>query len=160
MWSNVIAVLGTLAGCLVTGVVQARVTRVERRESRRDSRRAEALGAVTALVAALADHRRARVVVEERRLSGADAESVEQARDAARATRAAVTVPLTTVSILIPALADAAREATQAAYAMRHVPDHAALEKLRADAVATSDRLVEAAAVLFAAVGGVVGTKS
>lgn len=160
MWSNVIAVLGTLAGCLVTGGVQARMTRVERRESRRDARRAEALGAVTALVAALADHRRARFVVEDRRLSGADPQSVEQARAAAHATRSAVTVPLTTVSILTPALADAAQVAKQAAYAMRHVPDHTTLEKLRADALATSDRLVDAAAELFVAVGGVVEAAS
>lgn len=160
MWSNVIAVLGTLAGCLLTGGVQARVARIERRETRWETRRTAALDAVTALVAALADHRRARFVVEERRLSGADTHSVEQARAIAHATRSAVTVPLTTVSILTPALADLTQEATQATYAMRHVPDHAALETLRANAVATSDRLIEAAAGLFAAVGGVLEVAS
>ena len=160
MWSNVIAVLGTLAGCLLTGGFQARVARTERREIRWETRRTAALDAVTALVAALADHRRARFVVEERRLAGADTQSVEQARAIAHATRSAVTVPLTTVHILTPALADVAREATKATYAMRHVRDHAALEELRANALATSDLLVQSAAALFAAAGGGVEVRS
>jgi hypothetical protein len=156
MWSNVIAVLGTLAGCLLTGGVQARVARIERREIRWEAHRTAALDAVTALVEALANHRTAMFVLEDRRLSGADADAVEEARQASHVTRTAVTNPLTRLCIVTPGLAKPARQAAKAAYAMRQSADADVLEARRRDAVEASDRLVEAAAELFAAVGGVV----
>jgi hypothetical protein len=155
MWENLITLVATLSGCLLTGMAQARVARNERRETRWDARRSEALAAVTALVSALADHRRAMWVLEDLRLSHADSAVVADALEASHVTRSALTMPLTTIRILIPALAGPARQATQATYAMRNAPDHAALETLRQEALNTSDLLEEAAAELFAAVGGV-----
>ncbi|MFG2631835.1 hypothetical protein [Streptomyces sp. NPDC048473] len=55
MWQTLIAVLGTLAGVGITSTYQRRAARTARAEDRRT----EALTAVTALAAALADHRRA-----------------------------------------------------------------------------------------------------
>jgi hypothetical protein len=150
MWGSVIAVAGTLLGGLLAGVVQARVARTARRETRAAERRADALGAVTALLAAVADHRRARWVREELRLSGADAAAAAATRDATHVTRAAVTVPLATVCILVPALAVPAEAAVQAAYAMRNAPDLAALEQLRAESVAAERQLRQAASDVFA----------
>lgn len=150
MWASVIAVAGTLAGGLLAGVVQARVARTARRETRAGDRRAEALTAVTALLAAVADHRRARWMKEDLRLSGADDDAVVAARAAAHATRSAITAPLATVSILLPELADVAEAAVQATYAMRETDDHAALQALRVASVVAEKQLRQAAAGVFA----------
>jgi hypothetical protein len=150
LWSNVVAVAGTLAGGLVASVAQARAARVERRETRREDRRGEVVAAVTRLVSALADHRRAMWLLQDRRLSGADAHVVDEAQAASHETRSAVTAPLATVRLLAPALADTAQQAAQASYAMRNAPDADTLEALRAAALAASDRLVDEAAGVFA----------
>lgn len=150
MWASVIAVAGTLLGGVLAGVVQARVARTTRRETRAADRRAEALGAVTALLAAVADHRRAGWVKEDLRLSGADDDAVLEARATTHMTRSAITAPLATVSILLPELADQAEAAVQATYAMRETGDHAALEALRAASVAAEKQLRQAAARVFA----------
>ncbi|WP_260195687.1 protein kilB [Actinophytocola gossypii] len=155
VWTSVIAVAGTLAGGLVPVLVQARTARRERRENRREARGTDVLAAVTALVSALADHRRAMWVLEDRRLSGADAQAVADARATSHVTRSAVTAPWTTVSILAPALADAARAAARATFAMHDAPTLVELETRRQAALDGSDRLVSAAAEFFAAVGGV-----
>lgn len=144
-----IAVVGTLAGGLVANVVQARTARAVRLETRRDVRRAEALAAVTALVAALADHRRAMWVLEDRRLSGATDQAIDEARATSHETRSAITAPLVTVGILAPVLADTAHRATTATYQMRNAPDRDALQALRVDALATSDQLVNEAITVF-----------
>lgn len=153
MWSTLITMAGTLvatlSGCVLTGMVQARVARTERREIRWDARRSEALAAVTALVTALSAHRRAMWVREDLRLAGADPVRVAEARDASHATRSAVTTPLTTVRILLPALAEPARQATQATYALRNAPDRATLATLQRDALNACTRLEDAAAELF-----------
>jgi hypothetical protein len=147
--SNLIAVLGTLAAGLGTGTLQARTARRERLETRRDGRRVEALDAVTQLVAALADHRRAMWVLEDRRLSGAGDPAVTEATAASHDTRSVVTAPLAMVSILVPSLAEPARQATRATYAMRNAKNHDALEALRKQALCTSDHLVASAAEFF-----------
>jgi hypothetical protein len=147
--TSMVAVLGTLGGVLVTGLVQGRLARTARQESRYDARRSEALTAVTALVAALSDHRRAMWLREDLRLTGAAAETVEQVRAASHATRSAITAPLVTVRILTPTLAAVAQHAAQATYALREATDHATLTALRDEALCTADRLIESAGLLF-----------
>jgi hypothetical protein len=149
MWATVIAVVGTLAGGVLAGVVQARTARAGRAESRRDAWLADAVAAVTALVVALADHRRAMWVLGDLRLSGADKAAVAQARSVTHETRSAVTAPLVTVSILAPMLARSAQRAVKAAYAMRNAPDSSVLEVLRAGALETSDHFVDEAGAVF-----------
>ncbi|GAB3446353.1 protein kilB [Actinophytocola sediminis] len=150
LWASVIAVAGTLAGGLLGGVLQARSARVARRETRAEDRRTEALAALTALLSAVADHRRARWDREDLRLSDADQDTQQAARAAGRITRAAITAPLATVSILLPELADTADAAIQATYAIREVPDRATLDQLRTAAVAAERQLQRDASGVFA----------
>ena len=141
MWSSIIAVAGTLLGGTLAGLLQVRVERAARAD-----RRAEALRvALGELVAALGDHRRAMWHREELRLNGLSQETVEKARAASHATRSAVTAPLVTVSVLEPSLAEPARQAVQAAFALRDAPDHDALAFRRQAAIAATNDLVAAA---------------
>lgn len=150
LWTSAIAVTGTLAGGVVTAALQARVARTARRETQVAGQRAEALTAVTALLAAVADHRRARWVREELRLANADQQVQDRARERTHTSRSAITAPLATVSILIPTLVDAAEAAVQATYAMRHVADLATLEQLRTASLGAEKQLRQAASGVFA----------
>jgi hypothetical protein len=156
MWDSLIAVAGTLAGGWIGGFVQLRGARAERHENREEARRAEALKAVTDLAGALADHRRAMWRYEDVKLTGESEQAITDLRTARHDTRSAINAPMTMVAILAPMLADPAREATQAAYAMRDAGDPDVLEARRAVALAADDRFVAAAAEFFAAVGVVV----
>lgn len=147
MWGSVIAVLGTLAGGVLMAWATARTARTARRETRRDTHRREALDAVTALATAVANHRRAMLILEEVKLSGKDP---AEARDEKNQTRAAITAPLFQVSVLAPALTTAAEEAVQATYVMRNVPDEATLRALHEEAKAAANRLTAAAVGMFA----------
>jgi hypothetical protein len=144
MWESIVAVAGTLLGVLATGQVQrqadGRTQAVERRR--------EQLAAVTALVAALADHRRAMWVREEARLSGADTAAALRADS--HVTRSAVTTPHVTVAVLLPELRAAADAAVEATYAMRNAADPDALSAARASALNASEALVAAAGRHFA----------
>ncbi|GAB3462506.1 hypothetical protein [Actinophytocola sediminis] len=151
LWASVVAVAGTLLGGLLAGVVQARTARVARRETREADRRSEALGAVTALLSALADHRGAMRDREDLRLSGADEDALRDARAVVRVTRAAITAPLSTVAILLPDLAKWADAAVQATYALRKAPDHTVLEHLRLVSVGLERVLRQAASRALAA---------
>lgn len=151
MTATVLAVIGTLCGSGLTGLLQYLLTGAARREDRADKRRTDQLAAVTALVSALADHRRAMWVVNDLRFSGADTEAVNDARARSHSTRAAITGPLTTIMILAPGLADAARRAAQASYDLRNAPDRDTLAQLRRAALASSDELIAASARLMAA---------
>ncbi|MER7619917.1 protein kilB [Streptomyces sp. NPDC126503] len=144
--TSVIAVVGTLLGALVAGLLQYRLTRRERVAVQAADLRRERLAAVTALVAALAEHRRAMWVREDLRLNDADRAAYEQARTASHATRAAITAPLTAVKILVPALAEHAGTAARATYGLRHAADAAVLDARRTEAIEAADRLVAAAA--------------
>jgi hypothetical protein len=146
VWTSLVAVLGTLAGGGLTATVQGRLARANRREARR----ADALAAVAQLAAALADHRRAMWVVEDSRLSGAPEQAVDEAQAKRHDTRAAIEIPLHTVAILVPALAQPAEEATQATFAMRNAADRDALTTLRQAAKDAHGRFVAAARVVFA----------
>lgn len=152
MWASIIAVIGTLAGGLLTGGLQARIGRAARRDDRAAARRAAQLDAVAALVAALEDHRRAMWVREDIRLRDGDhTDAYTEARAASHATRAAVSAPMTRLAILAPELHAAAKDAAAAAYAMRGAGDRTTLDSLREDALLASERLVAAAGEYLAA---------
>ncbi|MFE6228748.1 protein kilB [Streptomyces sp. NPDC057854] len=144
--TSVIAVLGTLLGAVVAGVLQQRLARRERGEVQAAELRRERLAAVTELVAAVAEHRRAMWVREDLRLNGGDETAYEQARAESHMTRAAITAPLTAVRILAPALAEQAAQAARASYDLRGAADLVALDACRTAAIAAADRLVLAAA--------------
>lgn len=142
MSAAVVAVLGTLAGVLLTGVLQHYSQRAARRAEAAALRDREALAAVADLVAALADHRRAMWVREDLRLRGQD---WTEARSESHRTRSAVTVPLLRVQLLMPAIAPAARVAAEAAYALRGADGDTVLTHRRETAMAKADELVTAA---------------
>lgn len=116
MLTAVVAVLGTLAGSLLTGALQHFSQRTARRAEDAAARSSEALAAVADLAAALADHRRAMWVREELRLRQED---WAEARAESHRTRSALTVPLLRVQLLMPAVADEARTAARATCALR-----------------------------------------
>ncbi|MGW3007485.1 protein kilB [Streptomyces sp. NPDC001219] len=150
MWSSIIAVIGTLLGSVTAYVLQQRAARTERAETRADDLRTRQLAAVAELVAALADHRRAMWVREDLALSG-PVDAYAAARATSHETRSALTVPLLTVSLILPALAESAQGAAQATYALRGAPDARTLADLRDDALVAADRLVADAATVLAA---------
>ncbi|MFE7780371.1 protein kilB [Streptomyces nigrescens] len=148
MWQSVIAILGTLAGASMTAWFQQRSQRAERAAATATTHRRDALDAVTDLVTALADHRKAMWLREEARLAGAD---WADARTASHATRAAITAPTVRVTILLPTLATTAQTAATATYTLRNATDHTALAAAREDAITATDQLTHAAGQLLAA---------
>ncbi|MCX4971108.1 hypothetical protein OHA98_41620 [Streptomyces sp. NBC_00654] len=124
MLTALIAVLGTLAGALLTGTLAHLTQRSQRAATEAAARRTEALDAVTGLATALADHRRTMYLREERRLRGEDW-TTERAES--HTTRAAITAPLMRLAILLPTLAPAAQTAADAACALRAVTDDTTL---------------------------------
>lgn len=149
LWVSLIAGGIAVAGTLLGALVQAWVGGLARRETRAADQRAEALAAMVALLAAVADHRRSRWVREDLRLSHADEQAIREARTATHVTRSAITAPLATVSILLPQLAEQAEATVQAAYAMRDTADHEQLEAMRAASVAAEKQLRQAASGVF-----------
>ncbi|MFD7720747.1 protein kilB [Streptomyces sp. NPDC059814] len=137
MWQTLIAVVGTLAGVGMTSGYQARAART----ARRDADRTAGLDAVTALVEALAAHRRAMWLREDLRLRGEDWST---ARTESHSTRSAVTGPLLRVQLLLPAVGPQAQTAAKAAYALRGAPDDSGLAARREAAIAACDGLVAA----------------
>jgi hypothetical protein len=154
--ASLIAVGGTLAGVLLSVLTQAwlahiarREAHVAREEARVEARRDNALAVVTALAKALDDHRSAMWKLGDRQLRQTDQTIIDEAEDASRDSRSAISIPLTTVEILVPELAPIAHEATHATFDMREPADLVALEELRADAKAAHQRLVNAARDIF-----------
>lgn len=148
MLTTLIAVLGTLLGTALAYLLQQRGLRMDRAETRAEDRRRERLTAVTDLVSALAAHRRAMWVREDLRLAG-DQDGYIAARAESHTTRAAITAPLTLVSVLAPDMAQAAADAAAATYALRGAPDAEALAALRRGAITASDRLIASASARF-----------
>ncbi|MEW2630847.1 protein kilB [Streptomyces sp. NPDC048389] len=145
MWPSIIAVVGTLLGGALTGLLQIKSTRIAQSAARADQK-AEALRrALGELVAALGDHRRAMWHREALRLDGAGDEAVEAARKASHATRSAVTGPLVAVSVLESSLAEPARQAALAAFNLRNATSRDVLASRREAAIAATDALVAAA---------------
>lgn len=145
MWTSIIAVAGTLLGGIVTSALQTRATRSIRDAERDDRRRDAQPAAVTALVAAIGDHRRAMWRREELRLGGANTETLAAARSQSHVTTSAVTAPLVSVSVLAPDLAEVATAAARAAFGIRQAIDADDLSALRQTAIDASDQLVKAA---------------
>ncbi|MQT02780.1 protein kilB [Streptomyces jumonjinensis] len=146
MLSTVIAVVGTLLGAAVAGILQHRTARTTRSEARDDHRRDRELEAITAV----ASHLRAMALREDLRLSDAGPEAITAARAESHATRSAIEAPKVQVAILVPSLAAAAEDAIHAALALRVAADHQTLNALRKDAITATDRFVTAAARHFA----------
>lgn len=144
MFTVIVAVLGTLAGSLLTGALQHYSQRAARRAEVEAPRSSEGLAAVADLAAALADHRRAMWVREELRLRQED---WTEARAESHRTRSALTVPLLRVQLLMPAVADAAQTAARATYALRGgwESGETGLAARREHAIAKTDELVTAA---------------
>lgn len=156
MWTAVIAVLGTLAGGLVSALVQARSERAARREAHavRVQERAAAhqdsqVAAVESLVKSLNDHRAAMARRMERVLGGAPDGEIEALRDLTRATRSEISVPLASVCVRAPVLAEVAEAAARASYALRDVGDQVQLDAARVAAGEAVTALIRAAARFF-----------
>ncbi|CUU60848.1 hypothetical protein Ga0074812_14848 [Parafrankia irregularis] len=132
------ALLGTLAG----GLAQWAAARATRTTAERQARHT----AVATLTAALAAHRTAMWVREDARLTGANPAGLAGLRAASHTTRAAITVPLTELCLTAPDLADTARAAAAATYALRHPADHTQLTAAREAALAAERTLVDTAA--------------
>ncbi|MFF2630879.1 protein kilB [Kitasatospora griseola] len=148
-----VGVVGTLAGTLTVTVLQQRAARAERADRSAGERRTELVHATTALVTALAAHRRAMWARERLRLTGADDSVYAEARSESHRTRGEITAPLVTLSILAPALADPARAAAHAAYELRGAADQAALDVSRTAAARAADTLVAQAAAHLTTAG-------
>ncbi|MFJ5733937.1 protein kilB [Streptomyces microflavus] len=148
MLTAVVAVVGTLAGSLATGMLAHFAQRAQRVAAEVSARRAGVLEAVSALVSALADHRRAMAVRQQLRLDGGDWSAV---RTESHTTRSAISAPLLRLRLLEPALAATAQSAAQAVYAMREATTEAGLQEAREHAIRESDELVDAAGATLAA---------
>ncbi|MEU3084703.1 pRL2-23 [Streptomyces diastaticus] len=150
MWQTLIAVLGTLAGALAAGIMQARIARITRDAARADDHRREAIDAVTTLAVAVSDHRRSMWELGDAQLTDADADRIQALRDETHRTRSAVTAPAVRVQLLAPALQPTAHAAVQATYAMRQPTNLDELETLRATALTAHDELVATATTTLA----------
>ncbi|MGA5182966.1 protein kilB [Streptomyces pseudogriseolus] len=148
MTTTIIAVLGTLAGALLSGVLGHLSQRAQLKAQADHARRTESLAAVTDLVTALTDHRRAMWVREDARLRGED---WGQARAESHATRSAITAPLLRVQMLLPTLSLAAQDAARATYDMRDVDHSTALAAAREKAIEKTDAFVAAAGAVLSA---------
>lgn len=151
MWQTVIAVVGTLAGSLVTALLQRRALRLQADITRQDKATADRLTAVTTFAAALADHRRAMWLREHLRLNAAPGQQTAEARTASHATRSALTAPHLAVSLLLPTLQAPATRAVEATYALRNAAHLDQLTALRAEALAAMDAFTDAARTALSA---------
>lgn len=156
MWTAVIAVIGTLAGGLASGLIQARADRAARGEERaaRQEDRAAAhqdaqVAAVESLVKALNDHRASMVRRMDRSLHYAPQDEVDRLREVTRVTCSQISVPLAAVSVRAPALAKVAEAAAIATYALRDAGSPSGLEAARVAAGQAVTALIQAAAAHF-----------
>lgn len=146
MWASVVAVIGTLAGSIVTGLLQRRAARADRQNAQADQRRTEQIQAVTALAKAVSDHRRAMWEVRDAQLTEAGEDRVRELRDESHRTRSEITEPAVRVRLLHgDAVRAAAHEAVQSTYRMRDASSLDVLETLRAAALLAHDDMVDAA---------------
>ncbi|MFI1183348.1 hypothetical protein ACH4UT_27890 [Streptomyces sp. NPDC020799] len=122
MGTTIVAVLGTLAGALVAGLMQ-HVTAVRTARAERAERRRQALAeAVPALLAALVRHREQQYLKISARNEGlADTEEARQARYAARSAVTSAMDSLHMATADAPLLA-VAQDAVDAAMAVGDVP--------------------------------------
>lgn len=149
VWTAVIAVVGTLAGVAITAWSQTRSARAHRKAARQDTRRDEAVAAVTELVVALSEHRRATWVERHSHLAGADPQVVADATTAAHETWARTSAALVTMKLLVPQLTSAAEAVTEAIWEMSVASSSQALETRRAEAADALARLQQLAHKTF-----------
>ncbi|MBO8193663.1 pRL2-23 [Streptomyces oryzae] len=147
MWASLLAVLGTLAGALVSGLLQHRAARADRTNARTEQLRRDRMNAVTALAVALSDHRRAMWEVRDAQLAGKPDERVQELRDESHRTRSGITDPSVRMRLLISdeEVRAAALAATHATYAMRDAANTEALQAARSTALALHDHFVDTA---------------
>ncbi|MCB5170419.1 protein kilB [Streptomyces bambusae] len=145
MGSTLIAVLGTLAGAVLTALLHRRALSLQIDSARADQARADQLAALAGFAAAVADHRRAMWVREHLRLTGAPAEDVERARQESHSTRSALTNPHMSLGILLPELHEAANRAVEATYALRNAGNLDQLNERRGEALLAMDAFTAAA---------------
>ncbi|MCE7080447.1 pRL2-23 [Streptomyces sp. ST2-7A] len=147
MWASIIAVIGTLAGATVAGLLQHRAARAGRTEERAAELRRDRITAVTELAASLSDHRRAMWELKDAELTDASPDRVRKLLDTSHETRSEITSPSVRVRLLVSdaTVRNAAVRATRATYAIRDAADLRELESLRAGALEAHDAMVEAA---------------
>lgn len=145
---GVIAVVGTLAGAIVSGAFQHKVARRTEHAGRVDRRRSDRVEAVTALACAAADHRRAMWMRGDAALAGASEGRLRELRAESHATRSAVTRPLVALRLHItdPEVRAAADAMVAAVYALRDALTDADLAAAREAAVQEHDAFVDTAA--------------
>ncbi|MFH8404474.1 pRL2-23 [Streptomyces sp. NPDC018019] len=153
MLTSVIAVLGTLAGAAVSGLLQHRAARTVRADARAEQQRRDQMNAVTALAVALSDHRRAMWEVRDADLTGQSPQRIQELRDESHRTRSAITDPAVRLRLLITdeTVRAAATAATTATYVMREAADLDELQALRRGALEAHDAFVAAAGVFLGA---------
>ncbi|MGW7521219.1 hypothetical protein ACWGJ2_37150 [Streptomyces sp. NPDC054796] len=122
MWASIIAVVGTLAGAVVAGVMQHVTTARTVREAAVERQREALAAAIPALLAAIVRHREQQYLkIENRREGRPDTPEARQARYAARS---AVTSAHDTLHMVTrdAGLLATAQEAVDAAMAIGDVP--------------------------------------
>ncbi|QHF97570.1 pRL2-23 [Streptomyces sp. NHF165] len=147
MWTSLIAVIGTLAGAILSGLLQHRVARSDRADAQAEQLRQHRMDAVAALAVALSDHRRAMWQLRDAQLTDQPHQRVEELLDESHHTRSAVTDPAVRLRLLIadPTVRAAAAEAVQATYRMRDAASLDVLQVQRRAALDAHDAMVEAA---------------
>lgn len=146
MIATVIAILGTLAGALLTGLLSSRQARAALRGTEDLARRQAAVDAVATLAAAVAAHRAAMWHRETRSLAGED---WTEARQHSQTTRAAISAPAVRLAVLVPALRPAADAAIRACYALRGAETRDGLDTARDASLAAEVQLIAAAGRLL-----------
>ncbi|MFE7053011.1 hypothetical protein ACFVAM_32135 [Streptomyces californicus] len=136
---TLIAVMGTLAGALLTGVLQHFAQRAQRMAQEAAERRSAGMDAVAALCVALADHRAAMWDLGTVRLAGGEP---EPARAEVRRTRSAVTDPLVRLQFLVPGAGEVARQAVGAVFGMREAQSAVELREARERAAVAAEEVV------------------
>ncbi|MEU6618938.1 hypothetical protein [Streptomyces parvus] len=147
--TTVIAVLGTLAGSIVTGRYQRRSAEHAAKIARGDALRRDRLTAVTDLAAAVSEHRIAMWTRGDAKLKGDAPDRLADLRSRSHETRSAITRPLVALRVLVtdPAVREAADAMVTATYALRGADtDTDALDRARQEALAGHDRFVNVGA--------------
>ncbi|MBD2829950.1 hypothetical protein ID875_21570 [Streptomyces globisporus] len=144
-----LAVLGTLAGSIVTGRYQRRSAERAERFARDEALRRDRLAAVADLAAAISDHRTAMWARGDAKLNNAVPDRLADLRSRSHQTRSAVTRPLVALRVLItdPAVRQAADAMVSATHALRGADaDADALGRAHREAQASYDRFVNVTA--------------
>ncbi|MFF2378630.1 hypothetical protein ACFVUW_30015 [Streptomyces xiamenensis] len=143
--AGVIAVVGTLLGSIVSGAMQRRIAQDGLAASERAALRRDQTGAVAALAAAAADHRRTSWHRRQLMADGADEPTLIAAVAAVHATRSAMAEPLARVRLLIPdaAVREAVEHLVAVTFGMHDCPD---FESARLASIAAHDHLLDVAA--------------